>query len=225
MATVETETRVAPGESRVVIRDVGWQGYETLLNLVGDQPVRITYDRGDVELMSPLLKHERNRSLLGLLVRILTAELRIPRMSAGATTLKREDLDRGLEADESFYFWDLSRISDPDNLNLEVDPPPDLAIEIEITRSVLNRLGIYGALRVAEIWRFNGSTVRILLLRQDGSYEESSVSKALPWITLEEIQRFVAQEASLDESQWIRSFRRWVRETVLPRFRAERGGE
>ena len=225
MATVETETRVAPGENRVVIRDVGWQGYQTLLNLVGDQPVRITYDRGDVELMSPLLKHERNRSRLGRMVGVLTEELEIPTMSAGATTLKREDLDRGLEADESFYLWDLTRISDPDNLDLEIDPPPDLAIEIEITRSVLDRLGIYGALRVPEIWRFDGSTVRILLLQEDVSYEQSAVSQALPWITIEEIQRFAVQEASLDESQWIRSFRRWVRETVLPRFRAERGGE
>jgi Uma2 family endonuclease len=225
MASVETVPRVALGESRVVIRDVGWQGYQTLLSLVGEQPLRITYDRGDVELMSPLLKHERNRALLALLVQILIEELRIPTMSAGATTLNREELDRGIEADASFYFWDLSRISDPDNLNLEVDPPPDLAIEIEITRSVLNRLGIHGALRVPEIWRFDGSTVRILLLREDGSYEQSSFSKALPWITIEEIQRFAVKEANLDHGQWARTFRRWVRKTVVARFRAEHGGE
>lgn len=224
MATVEAPPRIAPGESRVVIRGVGWQGYQTLLGLIGDQPVRMTYDRGDVELMSPLLKHERNRSLLGRMVDVLTEELEIPTMPAGATTLNRKDLDRGLEADESFYFWDLSRVSDPNNLNLEVDPPPDLAIEIEITRSVLNRLGIYGALKVPEIWRFDGSVLRILSLQADGSYARHALSKVLPWITLEELQRFAVTEANTNQTEWLKTFRRWVRETVVPRFQAERGG-
>jgi Uma2 family endonuclease len=221
MATVvETAAVPADGERRVLIRGVGWQGYQALLSMVGDQPVRLTYDRGDVELMSPLFKHERNRSLLARMVESLTEELGIPLMSAGATTLKREDLDRGLEADTSFYLGDLTRIRDTDNLNLdlEIDPPPDLAIEIEITRSVLNRLGVYGALGVPEIWRFDGRTLRILDRQPDGSYREIPRSKALPWISIEEIARFVQLEETRDDTLWARTFRAWVREVVLPRL-------
>jgi len=217
-SAVETATVPTEGERRVVIRGVGWQGYQTLQSLVGNQPVRLTYDRGDVELMSPLFKHERNRSLLAQMVEILTEELGISRISAGATTLKREDLDRGLEADASFYLRDLSRLRDTDNLDLAMDPPPDLAIEIEITRSVLNRLGVYGALGVPEIWRFDGRNLRILDRQPDGSYREIPRSEALPWISIEEMTRFVQLEETRDETLWARKFRAWVKEVVLPRL-------
>ena len=147
-------------------------------------------------------------------------------MWAGTTTLAREDLDRGIEADASFYFWDLSRVSDPDNLNLEVAPPPrsrhrdrDHTIRAE---QAGNLWGPESS-RNLEIRRINGSNSPApgrWLVRA-----RSSVSKALPWITIDEIQRFAVKEAKLDHGQWARSFRRWVRKTVVPRFRAEHGGE
>ena len=134
MATVgEKPTKPLDGEHRVVLRGVGWEGYQSILRMVDDQPVRMTYDRGDVELMSPSPKHERKKSLLGQFVRILAREFRIAMMPMGSTTWSREDLDKGLEADESFYLGDLERLKDPDNIDLDADPPPDLAIEIEIT--------------------------------------------------------------------------------------------
>src|ERR1700678_2828944 len=105
----ETLKKPTDGERRVVIRRVGWDGYQSLQRMVGDQPIRLTYDRGDVELMSPLLKHERRKSLLGQFVRILARELHIPVMPTGSTTWSREDLDKGLEADGSFYLGDLER--------------------------------------------------------------------------------------------------------------------
>jgi Uma2 family endonuclease len=185
--------------------------------MVGDQPVRLTYDRGDVELMSPLFKHERSRSRLARMVEILTEELGIPLVSAGTTTLRREDLDRGLEADASFYLNDLDRIRDMENLDLQIDPPPDLAIEIEITRSVLDRLGVYGALGVPEIWRFDGQTLRILDRQPDGSYREIQTSEALPWISAEEIAFHVRSNETRDDTRWARAFRSWVRETIVPR--------
>lgn len=218
--TVESPTSQAEGEQRVLIRGVGWKGYQTLLKLVAVQPVRLTYSRGNVELMSPLSKHERNKSLLGRLVEILTEELEIPMMSAGSTTLDREDLDQGLEADESFYLGDLSRVRDPDRLDLDVDPPPDLAIEVEITKSSLNRLGVYGALGVPEIWRFDGRKLAILERQDDGTYRVISSSAAFPWVTLEEIARYLVEEDTRDETLWARKFRAWVRAVVVPRARA-----
>jgi Uma2 family endonuclease len=224
MATVEADVRLTPGENRVVIRGIGWQGYETLLNLVGDRPLRITYDRGDVELMSPLSRHERNRSRLGRMVEILTEELEIPMIAAGSTTLNRQDLDKGLEADESFYLASLDKITDVEHLDMNIDPPPDLAIEVEITRSVLSRLDIYGSLGVPEIWRFDGRTLRILLRQDDGAYLESDKSEALPWISTEELRLFVLPETG-DDTQWAKIFRRWVRETIVPRAKGDTGSE
>ncbi|MGA2704216.1 MAG: Uma2 family endonuclease [Isosphaeraceae bacterium] len=219
MATVVSDTRLVQGENRVVIRGVGWEGYQTLLSLVGNQKVRLTYDRGDVELMSPLSRHERNKSRLGRMVEILTEELDIPVICMGSTTLNREDLDRGLEADDSFYLKSYSLIGNVDHLDMNVDPPPDLAIEIEISRSVLNRLGIYGALGVPEIWRFDGKKLRVLLRQEDGAYRENAESVALPWISIEELLQFVVEDDYREDTQWAKAFRRWVRETIVPRAR------
>jgi Uma2 family endonuclease len=219
MATASnTLAKPMDGEHRIVIRQVGWKGYQSLLKMVGDQPLRLTYDRGDVELMSPLLKHERKKSLMDRFVRILARELRVPVMPTGSTTWSREDLDKGLEADESFYLGDLERIADPDNVDLEVDPPPDLAIEIEITRSALDRVGIYGALRVPELWRFNGKTIRVLLLQDDETYLDSPTSAAFPDVPIDEIARFAAREGIRDENAYLEEFSAWVREFVLPRI-------
>ena len=220
---VESPASQAEGEQRVLLRGVGWDGYQTLLKLVGDQPVRLTYSRGNVELMSPLSKHERNKSLLGRLVEILTEELEIPMMSAGSTTLNREDLDQGIEADEAFYLGDLSRVRDPDRIDLDLDPPPDLAIEVEISKSSVNRLGIYGALRVQEIWRFDGRMLTILDRQDDGTYRSVNLSGDFPWISLDEITRFLVEEDTRDETLWARRFRAWVRAVVVPRAREGHG--
>lgn len=201
MATVATDTYLAQGENRVVIRGVGWQGYQNLLSLVGNQPVRLTYDRGDVELMSPLFRHERNKSRLGPMVVILTEELDIPMICVGSTTLKREDLDCGLEADESFYLRSHSLIRDVAHLDMSADPPPDLAVEIEISRSALNRLAIYDALGVPEIWRFDGKILKVLVRQADGTYRESAEGEAMPWISIEEIRQFVVEEDHRDDTQ------------------------
>jgi Uma2 family endonuclease len=191
--------------------------------MVGDQPIRLTYDRGDVELMSPLPRHERKKSLLGQFVRILAREFHIPVMPMGSTTWSREDVDKGLEADESFYLGDLTRVRDPDHVDLSVDPPPDLAIEIEITRSALDRVSIYGTLRVPEIWRFDGRTLRVLLRQDDGSYRENPASAAFPDVPMQEIARFATNEGSRDENADVDEFWTWVREDLLPRI-SPRGG-
>jgi Uma2 family endonuclease len=221
MATV-TEKRpqtTAIGEQRILIRDVGWNGYQSLLKLIGNQRVRVTYDRGDVELMSPLPKHERSKVILAQFVRILVRELKIPMIAMASTTWNREDLDRGLEADESFYLGNLERIPDPDNANLDVDPPPDLAIEVEITRGVLNRLGIYGAMGVPEIWRFDGREIQVLLRQTDGTYARSDDSLAFPGVPIQEIARFANTKEIHDETAAVDRFWDWVRQDLLPMLR------
>jgi Uma2 family endonuclease len=224
MATATEPSTILPeGERRIVLRGVGWKGYQSLQRIIGDRPVRLTYDRGDVELMSPQPKHERKKSLLGQLVRILARELHVPVMPMGSTTFNRRDLDKGIEADESFYLGNLERIRDTDHIDLEIDPPPDLAIEVDITRSALDRMGIYSALRVPEIWRFNGRTLRVLLRTDDGSYRQSQRSAAFPDVAVSELTRFAIREGSRDENAVVDELQAWVRTELLPRV--ERRGD
>jgi Uma2 family endonuclease len=208
MSTVtEASNKAIEGEHPTVLRGIGWGGYQALLKMGGDRPVRITYDRGDAEIISPLPKLEREKSLLGQFVRLLAREFRIPIMPMGSTTWSR----------------DLDRVRDPDHAALGTNPPPDLAIEIEMTRSVLNRLGIYGALGVPEVWRFNGLTLLVLLRQEDGSYQESLTSGIFPEVTMAEIARFAIKEGIKDENAYLDEFTNWVRAEVLPRLE-RRGG-
>ena len=216
MATI-TEPRVksVEGERRFVLHEIGWEGYQALLKMVGDRSTRLTYDGGNVELMSPLNIHERYRNRLGRVVEAVTEELDIPVIGGGSTTFNREDLDKGLEPDECYYLTNRERIGFKTHLDMTVDPPPDLAIEVEITRSALNRLGIYAKLGVAEVWRFDGETMSVLILGPDGSYSPSGSSAAFPYLPMDEVVRFLLQD-EWNDSRWGRALRAWVREVIVP---------
>ena len=216
MATItEDRSRTLTPDSRVVLRDVGWEGYETLLKLVGDRPVRLTYDRGDLELRVPSLDHERYKSLLGRLVETLTLELDLPCDAAGSTTWRKQIEDRGLEPDECYYLANAPRVAGR-QVNLNVDPPPDLAIEVEISRSALDRMGIYAALGVPEVWRFDGETLRIEILQAEGRYREVPASWNFPFLPANEIVRWLRLGDTMGQTPWLRLFVNWVREELGP---------
>ncbi len=216
MATItERAVKVVDGERRFPLPAVGWEGYQALLRMIGDRPIRVTYDGGDVELMSPLNIHERYKVRLGRMVGTITEELEIPVVGGGSTTFNREDLDKGLEPDDCFYFFGREHIALKRSVDLNIDPPPDLAIEVEITRSVLNRLGIYAKLRIGEVWRYDGESLTVLLLGPDRGYVASPTSAIFPFLPMDEIARFLNEEP-MDDTRWIRGFRAWVREVVMP---------
>ena len=205
-------------EQRFLLRGVGWEGYETLLALLGDRPIRLTYDRGDVELMSPSHDHECFKTRLGRLVETLTMELDIPCEGAGSTTWRKQIEDRGLEPDECYYIANADRVAGRRNLDLTVDPPPDLAIEVEISRSALDRMGIYAALKVPEVWRFDGESLTVYLLQADGTYAPSPTSRSLPFLPLDELVDWLHRADEMGQTAWIRQFREWVREELAPRL-------
>ncbi|HEX8201058.1 MAG TPA: Uma2 family endonuclease [Isosphaeraceae bacterium] len=143
MATVQ-----APAEQRLVLWDVGWKGYLALLDVVGDRRIRITYDRGNVELMTVSPLHEFSKKNLARLIEILSYELDLDIRSGGSFTFKREDLDRGLEPDECYWFRNEPLVRMKMEFDPLIDPPPDLVVEVEVSRSVLDRMGILAALGV-----------------------------------------------------------------------------
>jgi Uma2 family endonuclease len=165
--------------------------------------------------MSPSAEHDVFKSRLARLIETLTFELNLPCEALGSTTWRRRPRDKGLEADECYYLANSPRVIGKKIIDLDVDPPPDLAIEIEISRSALDRMGIYAALGVPEIWRFDGETLRIEQLQADRTYAEVDASPSLPFFPPAEIVRWLGLAENLGQTAWLRRFVEWVRETMI----------
>jgi len=203
-------------EQRFLLRDVHWQTYQILLSERNGGRYRITYDRGRLEFMTLSPRHERIGELFGRFFVILSEELNLRTVSFGSMTLQREDVDRGLEPDKCFYIQNAGSVRADEQIDLRRDPPPDLAIEIDITRSSLDRMGIYAALGIPEVWRFDGQNLTAFQLGTDGEYEAQEQSLAFPALPLAKVAEFVRQRSIMDELTLGRSFRAWVRSDVLP---------
>lgn len=206
--------RTKTSGNRLVLSGVDWRTYERLLRVFERRHLRITYDRGELEIMTLSPEHERNTHLLGRLVDALTEELDWNVAGFRSMTFKRRRRQRGLEPDDCYWIQNESLVRCRDHIDIRTDPPPDLALETEITRSALNRLGIYAALRVPEVWRYDGLVIHVMLLVSDGKYLESSQSRVFPFLPMRELERFLALRSTLGETQIIRAFRTWVRERI-----------
>lgn len=206
-----------PREQRFVLRNVSWSEYQSFAETLGERHLRLTFDRGSLEFMTLSLGHERYSSLLGQFVEVLTDELDMPRQSGGSTTFGRADVERGLEPDRCYYLENEPLVRDKDEIDLAIDPPPDLAIEVDVSRSSLNRMGIYAALRVPEVWRFDGETLRAYRLNKRGSYVEVTRSEHFPFLSLAKVAEFLRRRTEMDETRLVRAFRRWVREQITKR--------
>ena len=217
-AIVSEPTQILEGEHRFLLPGVDWEGYEALLKMIGDGRTRITYDRGDVELMSPSQDHEAYAELIGRIILTVTEELRIPCCSLRSTTWRKKVVDGGLEADNCFYLASLAQVGGKKDIDLNIDPPPDLAIEIEISRSALNRLRVYAGLGVPEVWRFDGERLVVHVLQSDGVYLTATEGLGIPVLTPAAVVRWVREgESTRDHSAWGRRLRAWVLAELLPR--------
>ncbi|MEB3338700.1 MAG: Uma2 family endonuclease [Leptolyngbyaceae bacterium] len=147
---------------RVLLKNISWQTYQLLSKDFEQQPaMRLTYDRGLLEIRRPLDPQETCKKLLGRLVEALTEELGVEIRSLGSRTCDREDLARGLEPDQCYYIQNAPAVWNKAQIDLRQDPLPELAIEIDITSSSMNRLDIYADLGVPEVWRYDGRSLTI----------------------------------------------------------------
>jgi Uma2 family endonuclease len=184
--------------------------YEHLLKEVGDRPLRLTYDNGELEIMSPLPEHEEPKGLLSWMVKTLAVETGASVKSLGSTTFRRKDKGRGLEPDECFFFRDEARMRGKKRWNPKTDPPPELVIEIDITSRSVRREPIYAALVVPEIWRYNGERTECLELH-DGAYRPRKYSLAFPFLQPAELTKFIDMLPKHGETTIMRKFVAWVR--------------
>ena len=148
-------------EQRTVLYNLSWETFEALLRDTGEhRGSRFAYDCGTLEIMTPLFEHENPKSNLGNFIIALAEELDIEIRSAGSTTLKRKSLTKAIEPDSCYYIENKAAMRGRETLNLEIDPPPDLAVEIDITSSSVNKFNIYAALGVAELWKYDGEVLK-----------------------------------------------------------------
>nr|WP_238718233.1 Uma2 family endonuclease [Petrachloros mirabilis] len=206
---------------RVILQNISWPTYQSLVqDFEADPVLRLTYDRGTLEIRMPLDPHETFKKLLGRLIEAATEELGLEIRSLGSRTCDRKDLSRGLEPDQCYYIQHEALVRDLKQIDLAQFPPPDLAIEVDISRSSLDRLAIYAALGIPELWRYDGKSLVIYVWRR-GVYTIQNHSLALPPLTASDITRFLAlrfpeskDQPPLGENQWIQQFRRWVQSQV-----------
>ena len=198
-------TGTIAGEQRVLLRSISWQTYEML----ADNPDRVgrllTYDQGVLEIMSPSKAHESDKSMLGRMVERFAEEQGIDICSSASTTFKRKDLDRGFEADESYYIRNEPIVRVKREIDLLIDPPPDLVIEIEMSRSTINKLALFASIGIPEIWRYNGTRLWLGRLAGD-DYESISQSIELPGFPIEAAVEILQSIGTASETELIRRF-------------------
>ena len=165
--------------------------------------------------MSPSKTHEQYASLMDLLLHVWAWEWDIDIQSCRTVTFKREDLQRGLEPDNCYYVANEAVVRSKTELDLAVDPPPDLAIEIELGGSGLDKLPLYAAFGVPEVWRFDGRILRLFVLGEDGRYQQRPSSLSFPNLSPAEMEKVLAQLGTASETALVRSFRQWV-QTQMP---------
>jgi Uma2 family endonuclease len=208
------ETVKSRAEQRVLLRNIGWETYERLLEERGDSRVpRLAYDRGALEIMSPSSERERVAYFVALLVAVLAEETRVNAYGVGSTTYRRGDIGRGFEPDASFYIENEERIHGKPRIDLYEDPLPDLVIEVDITSPSLDKFPIYARLGVREVWRYDGTRATVFLL-EEGEYTEAGESTALPPLTSDVLTRFILESASLGSTDWLRRVREWARNHI-----------
>jgi Uma2 family endonuclease len=213
MVTLELRQLVVYPGQRIQFQAVDWNEFEAILEELGDQRAcRIAYSDGVLEIRMPLPKHEKAKVLIGDMVKILLEELDIDNEGFGSSTFKRQDMATGIEPDDCFYIEHAAQMIGKDRLDLTIDPPPDLAIEVD----VISKTGLdaYLALGVPELWRFEEKRLRISLLR-DGQYQDAESSPHFPQFPIiDGISEFVDRSQTVGRSQALKAFRQWVRELL-----------
>lgn len=175
----------------VVLHNISWNSYKQITDSLQDEtPAHFTFDRGKLEIMVLSLRHENLKKILAMLFERLSEALEIEIFAAGSTTFQRKDLERGFEPDECYYVRNAEMMRGKDSVDLDVDPPPDLTVEIDVKHSSLNRMSIFAAIGIPEVWRYDGENLIVYLL-EDKDYRKSEESSVLTKVKSKELNRLI----------------------------------
>ena len=204
-----------PAGATLILPDVEWDDYEHLVdeNIGRHSSVRITYDRGRLEVMSPTSEHDHLADMCTLIAHVLGEETGCDVESFGSTTFKQTRLLKGAEPDACFYVQTASSVIGKRNLDLATDPPPDVMVEIDISHDSTTKLAIYASMGVAEAWRYDGRHNQMHIYHlKDGAYVEAANSIAFPILTSATLSEFLEQSNTKGQTATLRALRQWVRQ-------------
>lgn len=209
---MDTNTLRQP-EQIIQLSGVTWQTYQTLLRELRERRLRLTYNRGILEIMAPSPEHEIYKKLASRFVETIAEELRISIYPLGSTMFNRPELNCGLEPDECFYIQNQNVVKGKKKIDLTQDPPPDLAIEIDTTGSAQTRLEVFASIGIPEIWRYDGIFLTIYHL-QNKTYISSNRSLAFPMLSIDKVDHFLLKAGVVDYLELVNAFRRWVKSQI-----------
>jgi len=199
-----------PEGSTLVLPHIEWDDYEQLLDEIGkSRRLRAAYSEGRLEIVAPLPEHEEYGDVILQLVRVMCRELGVKLETRGSMTIKVKAKGKGVEPDRCFYVTNAEAIIGKRTLDFSVDPPPDIAVEIDVTNESLGKFDIYAALGVPEIWRYDGETTEIYHLTAD-AYRRSLNSMTFPFLTGDVLSSFLEMAKNLGQDEALDAFRSWV---------------
>jgi Uma2 family endonuclease len=197
----------SPSEQRIVLSDINWDTYERLLKDLEERSApRLTFDRGVLEIISPFSDHEEANRTLSLLVELFAEEFGIELRNLGSTTFRREEFQRGFEPDSCFYIQNEPRVRSRRRIDLTVDPPPDLVIEIDLTNSSIDKFPLFAQLGVPEVWHVSSGKVEIFTLHRD-HFRQVTSSAGLPLLRAAELTELMEASVSMTRILWLRHVR------------------
>jgi Uma2 family endonuclease len=197
--------------NHLLLYDVSWEAYSGVMAAFGERRLRHTYNEGTFEITAPLNVFEWRSKLIARLIGAYTFEHNIPTQSIGSTTLGSERVQKGLEPDDCYYLSHEEEVRGRLDYDPDRDPPPDLAIEIDVPYRSLNRMEVYAALRVPEIWRTTDHGVSFYRLNRSGQYSTIRRSRELSLFTPTLLDEYLALRGTMGETTIVRQFVAWVR--------------
>jgi len=208
MATVKTSPEP------MALRGVPYDVYLRLRDDPRNRGLRMTYHDGTLEVMSPEFRHEKGARRLSMIVNAYASVLGVDCEGSRSTTFRKglpgQLTGKGKEPDESFYFTNLTAIRAKNTLDLSVDPPPDLWIEVDNRASSAAKLPLYAALGVSEVWRYRPRRGLLWIGRlKDGAYDQADESHWLPGMTPTLLLKILDEAVTRGEPAWDAWLRRW----------------
>ena len=212
MVTLELSQIDVPLGKSLVLRDVSWAEFEAILAELGNhRSTRIAYDNGFLEIMVPLPEHGYFKETIGDAVKDMAEELSVDYASYGSATWRRKAQQAGIESDNCFYFQNEALVRGKLEFDLDRDPPPDLALEVDLTSKSLDRFPIYARLGIPEIWCYDSGVMTIYLLEGD-RYGVSEQSQVFPTLDIRALPQLIESQRSAGRLALRRAVRAWVNE-------------
>ena len=210
------------GDRWFVLENIAWEGYIAISDAVERPNLRVIYCDGRLTFVTESRKHGWSAECLGYLVVALAQGLGMNWEAAASATFRKEEKRGGVEGDKTFYFGEHARrMKGPKDIDLNIQPPPDLAIEVEVSHSADDAMIVWGRLRVPEVWRFDPIAMECSFWgrRRNGTYARRDTSEAFPMLTPTDVVEQIRQASELGMAAWHARLGRWVKKVMAPRIR------